>query len=253
MFQKRNTLLGMEIKMKIGKTVILYQCGEKEKVSLYEMNAELRLFEFQNQGEILDCIREETANVIIINLKNDLAGKGTDGTCLARRIRQIHGCEVVPVIFLTAVEQAAAIRESSGITFCAYLKGTLESNENKKLLSLLLSTGEAEKRKIKISNKSRYFHFYQEDFVYAECIARTLIIHTSRGDIAFPYYPLKEFLRKMNIHCVYQCHRSIAVNRHYILGVDLANERILLEEPYGTLEIGRTYKRAFWEKFLKES
>lgn len=235
--------------MKNGKTVLLYQCCREERDVLYEWNPEIRLLEFQSQEDVLNCVKEENVDVIIVHLDR----KNMSSICLIRRIRRIRGCEVIPVVFLESRDPFFMKAENRNIPFSIFLEGGFGTEEGRKFLEVLIGAKRNREQKIKIANGSRYFHFYQEDFVYVETVSRTLLIHTKHGKIEFPYYPLKEFLKKMNFNQVCQCHRSIAVNKSYILGIDLTKEIILLEEPYGTLDIGRNYKKIFLDKFLKES
>lgn len=90
-----------------------------------------------------------------------------------------------------------------------------------------------------------------DDIIYVECYMHELIIHTH-----FEEYVAKMTMKKfLNMikgeNCFIQIHRSYAINMNYIYSIENNNVCMINGRNHNILEIGRTYKKNFKNKFQK--
>lgn len=86
------------------------------------------------------------------------------------------------------------------------------------------------------------------EIVYVESVNHRLEIVTTSGRIEIPYKTCNSLLKELDSDNFVLCKRGVIVNLEFVKKVDTVNRYILLEDDFGSLEIGPILKNDFIKK-----
>lgn len=198
---------------------------------------------------------ENTIDCFLVDIILDTKNHGdTSGARFVSRIRNISRYYTTPVFFITSLEDPSnyAYRELHCLDYIEKPYDKIRIIENiKKVLQVPVMR---ENDKSLIFRKDGILYpILCDDIVYIECKNHKLIIHMQDGEIFDTQYKTcQDILEEADSDMLFQCSRSVIVNRRYIDSIDLVNRYIRLKQDKQIqLGIGTTYKKMIAGMFGK--
>ncbi len=223
--------------------------GHLESI-IRDINPGILVFPVSNVKDAYACVMERIIDVFIIDIILDTSDPGdTSGLKFAENIRKMRGYGFTPIIFVTSLEDARQSTYEHVHCYQFIEKPFDVKYVRETIVQCLRFPG------FDTGNKMLYFKkdgiivsIARDDLVYAETISHIMHIHSKQGDVLkIPYITVRKLLEYMDSPDMLQCSRSTIVNIRYIKNIDIINQVVQLKNPYGSVDIGITYK-----KYLKE-
>lgn len=190
-----------------------------------------------SQADAKKYISGREIKVLLIDLEN--AEK--EGIALAYYLRGIHRFYLTPIIFLAKNDryERQAFRE---IHCHDYLRKPVQAKQLREIVNLLCEKLDPLyiPKGLVIRMRSGIYRFEISDIIYIEILNKNLIIHTLYDIWEFPYRPIRECVEQGRGELV-QCHRSMAVNRHFVEHIDYLNRQIRLTKRPERVLLGPKY------------
>ncbi len=214
-----------------------------------EIDPEIRVYRAVNAGEAYAAAMKNTMDLFLIDIILDHKNPGdVSGMHFANRIRTVEKYKYVPMIFITALEDAR-LYAYSDLHCYYYLEKPYDADKAFQVI----------REALEVPQKKNIPHdvFFRKDgiifkkniseVVYIETLKRRQTVYFTDGKLTLPYKPHKEILQELDSEKFLQCSRYAIVNRDFVEAIDTVNKFITLKGGYGQLEIGVAFKK----KFLK--
>lgn len=200
--------------------------------------------------EFLETVNDGLANTCLIDI--DL-GAGKNGLTVANQIRKEFSDFSLEIIFVTG--HVEFMQESFRARPFNYLiKPVAEKNFEEEILRLYHSftkNGKTEQDFINVSSKSTFYKFAKDDIAYLEYDYSNVIVHTMQSRIVLDnHISLVSIVDHLDPGVFIQSHRSIYVNKKYVIKVDF-HENIIYLKNGQQCYMSRKYKKAWKDIFTK--
>lgn len=216
---------------------VLVYSNEQEICQLAASTPDDRMMLVHTLEEAGKCICNRNINVVII----DLEAAEEEGIALAHYLRGIHRYYLTPIVFLAKNDryEKTAFRE---IHCYDYLYKPIQWKQLSEIVNLLCDKLDPNyiPKGLVIRLRNDVYRFEISDVFYVEILNKNLIIHTKYEDWKFPYRPIQECVEQGRGELV-QCHRAMAVNRHFVERIDYLNRNILLKGRKDNVLLGPKY------------
>lgn len=182
-------------------------------------------------------ISEKDVKVLLIDLEN----AEQEGIALAHYLRGIHRYYLTPIVFLA--ENDRYERQAFHEIHChEYLYKPVQPDRIREIVNLLCEKLDPHyiPKGLVIRMRSGIYRFEISDIIYIEILNKNLIVHTLYDVWKFPYRPIRECVEQGRGELV-QCHRSMAVNRHFVEHIDYLNRQIRLTKRPERVLLGPKY------------
>ncbi len=219
-----------------------------------EVNENLEVYTVDSSAAAYELLMEVTIDVFIVDvvLNRDKPGD-TSGMRLIEHIREIPKYMLTPVIFVTE-ESDPELYAYSELNCIGYIKKPFHKNEIKKVLKKALHyrTERNEDSTLIFRKNGIVYPIKIRDIVYIESADHMMYVHLcDKNTISIPYKTYSKILYEADADCLFQCSRSIVVNKNYVLGIDLPNRYIVLSNDLGKVDIGSTYRKKVMQEFAR--
>lgn len=221
--------------------ILVYQ---KEEQAVPEIPELFRWMVFISEPEqVLHVLEKGHYQMIMIHLDKE----GESGLEAASLVRGLPGYYLTPILFLAPDHRYE--RKAFYEYHCYdYLVKPIRRDEIIKIVYPFLVQLCAEKRerwfRVKSHGVIRFILLY--DILYIESMNRSVIVHTECERIEIPYLSLRQ-CQEEYASVFIQCHRSVLVNRNYVLQIDYREKKIQL--PGCCVDIGRQYESVLHREF----
>ena len=216
----------------IDSSIQIIWTSKKDDAWKYVMNATISLF-------LVDII-------LMPNVPGDISG-----IQFIEQLRTLYKYQFTPVIFITSLEDPRMYAYSELHSY-GYLEKPFDVGKAKKLIEAALQyIPRKEEAKVLFFRKDGILLSVKtSDVVYMESENHNMNIYTAANDILkIPYKTCRQILEEIDNSDFFQCSRNTIVNKHYIRSIDITNRYIALQNPFGNIDIGVTYRKKIKEKF----
>lgn len=173
------------------------------------------------------------------------------GIRLAEQIRGVKKYALTPMIFVTMKEdpERYAYEELNCLGY--FVKPfRIERFKDKVGRGLCYHTSRNEDKALFFRKSGCIYPIRVSDIAYIVSASPGMDIHTADGKvIEVMYKTYQNLLDEADSECLFQCNRSVVVNRNYVRSLDFPAGRITLKNGLGAVEIGRTYKKRIRDEF----
>ena len=239
--------------------VLILEDNENVQILLRKIFASL---EIHSSLFITDSIREAYAaavddfiDLFVVDIVLD-HGRSTDvsGITFVERIRTIEHYKLIPVVFITGLEDPKLYAYSQ-LHCYSYLEKPFDFRKTVNLFREILKYTRIR------PEITENFYFRKDGVLYSvetrkivfiEIRAKKLYLKCEDDLVILPYVPLSRFAKDLDPRYFLQCSRSTIVNRRYISSVDTVNNYISLKRELGRLDIGRVMKSEFMNRLRSE-
>lgn len=208
------------------------------------------VYSFDNVKDAYQCAIEKAINLFVVDIILDTGSPGdSSGLSFVDNLRKISHYGLVPVIFVTSLEDAK-LYTYENLHCYSFIEKPFDENKLKQLIEqcLYFSTSKNMTKTLYFRKDGIILAVERDDIVYVESIHHTLHIHTRQKDtMTIPYITLKRILDDIDSSDFIQCSRSTIVNRKFISNIDVPNRMIQLKNSHGSVEIGISFKKAMKE------
>lgn len=208
------------------------------------------VYPFDNVKDAYQCALEKVINLFIIDIILDTSSPGdSSGLSFVDNLRKINHYGLVPVIFVTSLEDAR-LYTYENLHCYSFIEKPFDEDKLKHLIEqcLYFSISKNVTKTLYFRKDGIILAVEREDIVYVESIRHILHIHTRQKDtMTIPYITLKRILEDIDSSDFIQCSRSTIVNRRFVSNIDVPNRMIQLKNSYGSVEIGISFKKAIRE------
>ena len=229
----------------------LNQAEELKKLVL-EVNETLEVYVADKVASAYEILMNMTVDAFIVDAVMDLERPGdTSGIRLVARIREINKYILTPVIFVTT-EKDPEMYAYTELNCLGYLKKPYKPEQFKVVFEKALHyrTERNENRALFFRRGGVIFPIKVKDIVYIESISHVMYVHLSDGTVVNTLYKTcSNVLSEADSENLFQCSRSVVINRNFVLGVDMPNRYIVLKGDRGKVDIGVTYRKRVLEEF----
>lgn len=214
-----------------------------------EVDPEIAVYRAVNQDEAYAHTMRLSIDLFLIDIMLDPKNPGdVSGMRFANRIRLIEKYKFVPMIFITALEDAQ-LYAYSDLHCYYYLEKPYDAKKARQVIMEALE--------MPLKKKSSEDVFFRKDgIIFRKSVSEVVYIENMRtgqtvrftdGKLELQYKPSKVILEELDSEKFLQCSRTTIVNRDFIEVIDMVNRYIGLKDNYGQLEIGVTFKKKFIE------
>ena len=214
-----------------------------------EVDPEIVVHRAVNQNEAYACAMRISIDLFLIDIMLDPKHPGdVSGMRFANRIRMVERYKYVPMIFITALEDAR-LYAYSDLHCYYYLEKPYDA---KKAWEVITEALEVPQKK----NLPHDVFFRKDGILFKKNITEVVYIENVRsgqtvcftdGKLKLQYKPTKVILEELDSERFVQCSRYAIVNSDFIDAIDMVNRYILLKGNFGRIEIGITFKKKFLE------
>ena len=214
-----------------------------------EVDPEIVVHRAVNQNEAYACAMRISIDLFLIDIMLDPKNPGdVSGMRFANRIRMVERYKYVPMIFITALEDAR-LYAYSDLHCYYYLEKPYDA---KKAWEVITEALEVPQKK----NLPHDVFFRKDGILFKKNITEVVYIENVRsgqtvcftdGKLKLQYKPTKVILEELDSERFVQCSRYAIVNSDFIDAIDMVNRYILLKGNFGRIEIGITFKKKFLE------
>lgn len=219
-----------------------------------EVDPEIKVYRAVNQNEAYAAAMKVSMDLFLIDIILDTKNPGdVSGVTFANRMRMIDKYKFIPMIFITALEDAR-LYAYSDLHCYYYLEKPYDADQARKVITEAM---EVPKKK----NIPHDVFFRKDGILYKKNISEVIYIenvkggqtvHFTDGNLRLQYKPCKNILEELDSDRFLQCSRYMIVNRDFVEAVDTVNRYIQLKGGYGQIELGITFKKKFL-KILRET
>jgi len=214
-----------------------------------EVEPEITVYRAVNQDEAYAHAMRISIDLFLIDIMLDPKNPGdVSGMRFANRIRRVEKYKFVPMIFITALEDAR-LYAYSDLHCYYYLEKPYDAKKARQVIV------EALEMPLKKKNSEDVF-FRKDGIIFRKSVSEVVYIENMRtgqtvrftdGKLELQYKPSKVIMEELDCDKFLQCSRSTIVNRDFIEVIDVVNRYIGLKNNFGQLEIGITFKKKFIE------
>jgi DNA-binding LytR/AlgR family response regulator len=214
-----------------------------------EVDPEIVVHRAVNQNEAYAHAMRLSIDLFLIDIILEPKNPGdVSGMRFANRIRLVEKYRFVPMIFITALEDAQ-LYAYSNLHCYYYLEKPFDAKKARQVIT------EALEMPLK-KNSSHDVFFRKDGIIFKKDISEVVYIENVRsgqtvcfvdGKLKLQYKPSKVILEELDSDKFLQCSRYAIVNRDFIEAIDIVNRYIELKDNFGQLEIGISFKKKFIE------
>lgn len=214
-----------------------------------EVDPEAVVHRAVNQDEAYAHAMRLSIDLFLIDIMLDPKNPGdVSGMRFANRIRRVEKYKFVPMIFITALEDAQ-LYAYSNLHCYYYLEKPFDDKQARKVIMEALEMPLKKKRSEDVFFRKDGIIFRKSvsEVVYIENMRTGQTVRFTDGKLQLQYKPSKVILEELDSEKFLQCSRSTIVNRDFIEVIDMVNRYIGLKGNFGQLEIGISFKKKFIE------
>lgn len=230
------------------------QYAEELKQMVLEVNPYLEIKLVHNTKEAYEYLLNTTIDMFILDTIMSLEKAGDiAGIRLAEQIREIKKYVLTPIIFVT-VKEDPELYAYEELNCIGYFVKPLEPEKffEKVRRGLCYRTSRNENKALFFRKGWTIYPIRIKDIVYIESVSHDMLVHTSDGNVIdVKYKTYRSLLREADSECLFQCSRSVVLNKNYILSMDFPNNHIMLKNNQGIIEMGSTYRKRIKEEFAE--
>lgn len=230
------------------------QYAEELKQMVLEVNPYLEIKLVHNTKEAYEYLLNTTIDMFILDTIMSLEKAGDiAGIRLAEQIREIKKYVLTPIIFVT-VKEDPELYAYEELNCIGYFVKPLEPEKffEKVRRGLCYRTSRNENKALFFRKGWTIYPIRIKDIVYIESVSHDMLVHTSDGNVIdVKYKTYRSLLREADSECLFQCSRSVVLNKNYILSMDFPNNQIMLKNNQGIIEMGSTYRKRIKEEFAE--
>ena len=200
-----------------------------------EVDPEIVVHRAVNQNEAYAHAMRLSIDLFLIDIILEPKNPGdVSGMRFANRIRLVEKYRFVPMIFITALEDAQ-LYAYSNLHCYYYLEKPFDAKKARQVIT------EALEMPLK-KNSSHDVFFRKDGIIFKKDISEVVYIENvgSGQTVCF-------VLEELDSDKFLQCSRYAIVNRDFIEAIDIVNRYIELKDNFGQLEIGISFKKKFIE------
>ncbi len=221
------------------------------KKLVLEVNPYVEVYKAYDLNSAFECLLSTTIDLFVLDvvLCPDKPGD-ISGIHLAEQIREITKYILTPIIFVTAKDdpELYAYEELNCIGYFVRPFDTGRFME-KVRRGLCYRTSRNENKALLFRKGGAFFPIRVRDIVYIESVAHNMYIHTVDKNVEEVLYKTyASILREADSDCLWQCNRSVMINKNYIYSLDFVNSYIELKYNFGKVDMGITYKKRLKEE-----
>lgn len=190
-----------------------------------------------SQADAKKYISGREIKVLLIDLENS----EKEGIALAHYLRGIHRHYLTPIVFFAENDQYE--RQAFHEIHChEYLYKPVQPDKIREIVNLLCEKLDPYyiPKGLVIRMRGGTYRFEISDIIYIEILNKNLVVHTLYDVWEFPYRPIRDCVVQGRGELV-QCHRSMAVNRHFVERIDYLNRQIRLIKRPERVPLGPKY------------
>ena len=223
------------------------------KKMVLEVSSYVEVYRAHDMNTAFECLMSTTIDLFILDtvLYFDKPGD-ISGIHLAEQIRGITKYVLTPIIFVTMKDdpELYAYEELNCIGY--FVKPFEPQRFREKVRrGLCYRTKRNEDKALIFRKEGSFYPIRVKDIVYIECVAHNMYIHTVDKKVEEVLYKTyASILREADSDCLWQCNRSVVVNKNYIYSLDFVNSYIELKNDFGKVDIGITYKKRLREEVI---
>lgn len=217
---------------------------------IQEIEIKTEVYCFNNAKDAYQCALEKVIDLFVIDIILDTSRLGdSSGLNFVENIRKIGRYGLVPIIFVTSLEDAKLYSYENLHCYKFIEKPFAVEQVRKTIEECLWFPGMVNEVKTLYFRKDGIILAVdRKDIVYAESNNHILSIHTQKHDILkIPYITIKKFLSDVDSNNFVQCSRNTVINKNFISNVDVPNRIIQMKDNLGRVEIGIMYKKLMKE------
>lgn len=217
-----------------------------------EMDIKMDVFSFDTVQEAYQCALENPIDLFFVDVILDTKVPGdTSGLKYIESIRKIQRYVLVPIVVLTALEDSKMYAYEK-LHCYSFVEKPFEPQQIKRLIGQCFSYYEKEMEEEKtlfFRKEGIIFAVDVGEIVYVQTHKHFFHIHTKKQGVLKIYYSsIKKFLQDSDVDCFIQCSRNCVINKKYIHAIDFVSGYIKLKDDYGTIEMGKVYKKQLKEE-----
>ncbi len=214
-----------------------------------EVDPEIVVHRAVNQNEAYACAMRISIDLFLIDIMLDPKNPGdVSGMRFANRIRMVERYKYVPMIFITALEDAR-LYAYSDLHCYYYLEKPYDAKKAREVITEALEVPQKKNLPHDVFFRKDGILFKKNitEVVYIENVRSGQTVCFTDGKLKLQYKPTKVILEELDSERFVQCSRYAIVNSDFIDAIDMVNRYILLKGNFGRIEIGITFKKKFLE------
>lgn len=214
-----------------------------------EVDPEIVVHRAVNQNEAYACAMRFSIDLFLIDIMLDPRNPGdVSGMSFANRIRMVERYKYVPMIFITALEDAR-LYAYSDLHCYYYLEKPYDAKKAREVITEALEVPQKKNLPHDVFFRKDGILFKKNitEVVYIENVRSGQTVRFTDGKLKLQYKPTKVILEELDSERFIQCSRYTIVNRDFIDAIDMVNRYIQLKGNFGQIEIGITFKKKFLE------
>ena len=214
-----------------------------------EVDPEIVVHRAVNQNEAYACAMRISIDLFLIDIMLDPKNPGdVSGMRFANRIRMVERYKYVPMIFITALEDAR-LYAYSDLHCYYYLEKPYDAKKAWEVITEALEVPQKKNLPHDVFFRKDGILFKKNitEVVYIENVRSGQTVCVTDGKLKLQYKPTKVILEELDSERFVQCSRYAIVNSDFIDAIDMVNRYILLKGNFGRIEIGITFKKKFLE------
>ena len=178
----------------------------------------------------------------VLNYKKVTDVAGMD---FVRNIRQIPSYKLVPVIFLSTLEDAEmyAYRELHCYKF--FMRPVYPQELQAAIRDVIDNQTGGARGVLTLRNQHKIYVFDKDEIAFIKSSRDKVTIMTRTDRTELYFYTCSELLRLLDSRNFAKCNRNTIVNVRYIYLVDPVDEWIVLKHDLGKLKLGPVIKKDF--------
>ena len=214
-----------------------------------EVDPEIVVHRAVNQNEAYACAMRISIDLFLIDIMLDPKNPGdVSGMRFANRIRMVERYKYVPMIFITALEDAR-LYAYSDLHCYYYLEKPYDAKKAREVITEALEVPQKKNLPHDVFFRKDGILFKKNitEVVYIENVRSGQTVCFTDGKLKLQYKPTKVILEELDSERFVQCSRYAIVNSDFIDAIDMVNRYILLKGNFGRIEFGITFKKKFLE------
>jgi DNA-binding LytR/AlgR family response regulator len=220
---------------------------------IQEIDKSLKIYEADDKDEAIIISNDNTIDIFYI----DICLKNSSGLDLAKELRKTYKYEFSWIIFLTTHVEYITQAFKEVHCYDYILKPYDKQELIDKSKRIVLREGNytvTDRKYVIIDLKNGVFvKIYVDEIIFIEVNIRTCTIHTKKGKYEVKGLSLKQSLIMTNSKDVIKCHKSFAVNVHYISKIEkisIKSYELFFKDYEKTALLSQNCKDAIMKKFI---
>lgn len=230
------------------------QYAEELKKMVLEVNPYLEIAMVHDAAEAYEYLLNTTIDMFILDTVLHLEKPGDiSGIHLAEQIREIKKYVLTPMIFVT-VKEDPELYAYEELNCIGYFVRPFEVKRfyEKVKRGLCYRTSRNEDKALFFRKGGAIYPIRVKDIVYIESISHGMLVHTVDGNVLeVMYKTYRSVLREADSECLFQCSRSVVLNKNYVMSLDFPNNYIVMKHNLGKVDMGSTYRKRIKEEFAE--